>query len=255
MPHLPDDEAINMVFKAIALSDKLREELVLKGGNALKKVFHSPRASTDLDFTYNIPGSNKDQATLEGFLDVFCRELDESLEQLIPDSPYEAFHVQSTKIRPPNVDFLRSRPAFEIKVGYSTRSDREGPYSDHVKLEISLNDIVCEDQIHEVDGGQIKVCSLNDIIAEKLRSLIQQKEAIRDRYRPNDVFDIWFYHTRLKDHFNYRKIAEFLKKKSALKFDISFVRKAAFVDEDEIKERARDGFDQIEETVSGIAFP
>src|SRR5699024_1279804 len=150
MANFPDDEAIDIVFKTIALSDKLSKELVLKGGNALKKVFDSPRASTDLDFSNKNLFSNKDEATLQNLLDAFCQELDENLKKLIPDSTYEDFYVQLTEITPPNVDFIRSWHAFEIKLGYSTRPYREGPYSDHVKLEISFNDIVCEDQIHEV---------------------------------------------------------------------------------------------------------
>lgn len=254
MPNVPDDEAIDIVFKAIALSDKLSEELVLKGGNALKRVFHSPRASVDLDFTDRKTISNEREDVLQEFLEEFCRELDANLTELLPDTIYEDLYVQSTQIKPPNVD-LRDTPAFEIKIGYTRRTDRQRPYPDVVKLEITLNDVICEDQPHQVDGGEIDVCSLNDIIAEKLRSLIQQKEAIRDRSRPNDVFDIWFYHTRLEELFDYEKITEFLKEKSAAKFDLSFVRKAVFVDEGEVKEKARDGFDQIEETVSGITFP
>lgn len=55
MPNLPDDKAIDIVFKAIARSNKLSQVWILKGGNALKRVYRSPRASVDLDFTERPP--------------------------------------------------------------------------------------------------------------------------------------------------------------------------------------------------------
>jgi predicted nucleotidyltransferase component of viral defense system len=255
MANLPEDEAIEIVFKAIALSDRLSEEWVLKGGNALKKAYHSPRASVDLDFTEVSVVSNESEETLETFLEEVVKELNEHLDKLVGPSSYEDLVVQSTQIKPANVDF-REHPAFTIKVGYSKRGDREPPYIPVVKLEITLNDTICEDQPYMVDGGEIKVCSLNDIIAEKLRSLIQQKEDVRNRYRPNDVFDIWFFHTRLPGQFDYEKISRFLIEKSKGKFDIALVRKSTFSEDPEIKERASVDFEDIEGRVEEIdRFP
>lgn len=255
MANLPEDEAIEIVFKAIALSDRLSEEWVLKGGNALKKVFRSPRASMDLDFTDVNVVSNESEETLETFLDELVGELNDNLAKHVGPSSYEDLVVQSTHIKPANVDF-REHPAFTIKVGYSKRGDREPPYNPVVKLEITLNDTICEDQPYMVNGGELKVCSLNDIIAEKLRSLIQQKEEIRNRYRPNDVFDIWFFHTHLRKQFDYEKISRFLIEKSEGKFDLGLVRKRIFIQDPEIKERASVDFEDIEGRVEGTdRFP
>ncbi len=57
-------------------------------------------------------------------------------------------------------------------------------------LEISLNDVLCETAEHRLhpSAKPLRVCTLNDIIAEKLRALLQQIP--RDRTRPQDVFDI-----------------------------------------------------------------
>jgi predicted nucleotidyltransferase component of viral defense system len=255
MPNLPEDEAIEVVFKAIALSDKLSNSWVLKGGNALKKVFKSPRASVDLDFTEKDTITNEDEKTLNEFLETACEDLNDKLQQVVSASKFEDLVVQSKQIKPRNVSFLRDHPAFEVKVGYSLRDDREPPYMDAVKLEISLNDVVCEDQLYEVDGGTIKVCSLNDIIAEKLRSLIQQKEEVRNRSRPNDVFDIWFYHTRLEYLFNYEKISEFIIKKGKAKFDESLIKKSTFTEDQELRQKAQVGFEEIEERVANVDFP
>jgi predicted nucleotidyltransferase component of viral defense system len=86
MANLPDDQAIDIVFKAIALSEELSQELVLKGGNALKKVFRSPRASVDLDFTDRTTLSKASEGTLQKFLDACCQELDSKLKELIVPS-------------------------------------------------------------------------------------------------------------------------------------------------------------------------
>lgn len=251
MANPPEDDAIITVFRAIALSDDLSNELVLKGGNALKYIFKSPRASVDLDFTEVTNYSNISDEELNNLLENLCDQFDECLRQIKKPGSYTDLLVQSSKVKPANVDY-RENPAFEIRIGYSKSKDRTPPYPDVVKLEITLNDIICENIPYEIDGKKIRVCSLNDIIAEKLRALIQQKT--RNRFRPGDVFDIWFFHTRLKRRFNYDKISDFLIKKSEGKVDRSFVRKATFSSE-EVKGRAKEGFEEVEERVSGIIFP
>lgn len=251
MANLPEDDAIITVFRAIALSDDLSNELVLKGGNALKYIFNSPRASVDLDFTEVTSYSNISEEELNRLLKNLCDQLDESLHQVKKPVSFTDLLVQSSTVKPANVDY-RENPAFEIKIGYSKSKDRTPPYPDVVKLEITLNDIICENIPYEVDGKNIRVCSLDDIVAEKLRALIQQKT--RNRFRPGDVFDIWFFHTRLKHRFNYDKISDFLVKKSEGKIDLSLVRKATF-SSDDVRERAKEGFEEVEERVSGITFP
>lgn len=251
MPNLPEDQAIVTVFRAIAISDKLSKEWILKGGNALKYVFNSPRASVDLDFTERTIYSNVGEEELKNLLDDLCRDLQECLDKVRTGEYFEDMNIQSSQIKPANVE-KRETPAFEIKIGYSKIKDRSPPYPDVVKLEITLNDIICEDIPHEIDGRQIQVGSLNDIISEKLRALIQQKT--RDRFRPGDVFDIWFFSSKLNHLLEYDKISTFLKKKSEEKLDIDLLKKSTFSSE-EIKERAKEGFEEVEERVLGVEFP
>lgn len=59
----------------------------------------------------------------------------------------------------------------------------------------------------------LRVCSLDDIIAEKLRAILQQVP--RNRQRPQDVFDIASMIRRHGNAVNLVKISEFLIKKSA----------------------------------------
>ena len=79
------------------------------------------------------------------------------------------------------------------------------------------------------------MCSLEDILAEKLRSLLQQKTRNRNRWQ--DVYDICTYVRRAR--FDRAKIADFLQRKSSIR-EIE-VRKSSF--DEEVRERAAFDYD------------
>lgn len=57
------------------------------------------------------------------------------------------------------------------------------------RLDVSLNEPICAAQLIEIDPGlQLRVATIEDIIAEKLRALLQQP--IRNRQRRQDLLDI-----------------------------------------------------------------
>lgn len=251
MANIPEENAINTVFRAIAHSDKLRSELVLKGGYALKHVYNSPRASVDLDFTDIDNYSKRPDEEVQKVLREISDELDKSLKDVMGEENFTDILVQSASVEPAKRD-VREHPSLEIKVGYSRKSGSTPPYSDVVKLEISLNDIVCEHQYFEEGKRRLRVSTLNDIIAEKLRALLQQID--RDRYRPRDVFDIWFFHTKASNQFDYQKISRFLLEKSKGKLSLNAVRKASFHNE-ALKKRASEDYSSLRDTVGGVALP
>ena len=123
-----------------------------------------------------------------------------------------------------------------------------------VEVEISLNDIVCEtrNQVLRSSQTNLRVCSLEDILAEKLRALLQQ--VIRDRTRPQDVFDIAQVTKDHPDTLDYSKIGTyFVQKCTARGIE---PRKAAF-DDPQVKIRASTGYGALasETTVPIIPFP
>ncbi|TVP98517.1 MAG: hypothetical protein EA359_18180 [Balneolaceae bacterium] len=251
MANFPEENAIITVFKAIAQSERLRNELVLKGGYALKHVYNSPRASVDLDFTEVENLSNKPDEQLQKLLVEISSELNESLKSVMNEFNFTDMLVQSSSVEPAKRE-LREHPSLEIKIGYSRKRDGSPPYSDVVKLEISLNDIICEHQYFQQGVNLLRVSSFNDIIAEKLRAILQQIE--RDRYRPRDVFDIWFFHKRAPQIFDYDKISRFLKIKSEGKLPAGMINKQAF-HSDEIKKRSSQDYSSLNETIHGISLP
>ncbi len=115
-----------------------------------------------------------------GYLDLMCR-------------------VQRVEKRPrpqnfENLDF----PALLVRIGSALRGTREEARLDAkqavrvVDIEISFRDQVYQFQeLNLTDAGAaLRAFTLHEIIAEKLRALLQQP--VRDRYRRQDIYDIAF---------------------------------------------------------------
>ena len=110
-------------------------------------------------------------------------------------------------------------------------------------LAVSLNDPICG--IVEVDiasSNPLHVCQLEDIVAEKLRALLQQP--LRNRRRPQDVLDICVAVQHNPD-LDLNLTAEFLLEKARAR-NVP-VSRAAFHQE-EIRSRAFEGYNELRET-------
>lgn len=243
MPHLPEEQAILAVLEALDADPELSSNYVLKGGNALRFAFYGRRASVDLDFSSRKTYTHQSEEETQSVLADFTDRLNRTLKEVAPQHEFAQMVVQSTDILPPNRPY-REFPALQISVGYSRRSDRDPPFNEAVKLEVTLNETVCEEEYVPVsEGATLHVCSLNDIIAEKLRSLLQQP--IRNRQRPADVYDIWFYMDRLSQRLDPERISRFLQEKCEDRDNIT-LSKEAFWDP-EIQRRANTDWEQIAE--------
>lgn len=241
MAHLPEDDAIRAVLDALGRDEYLSEEYVLKGGNALRYAFFGRRASVDLDLSAKTIRTDQVTDETKAVLEEFCGHLETALEEVAPEYGFSMLTIQSTSILPPNRP-RRRFPALEVSVGYSRRADRTPPFSDVVRLEVTLNEVVCEAEYAPLEGGAaIHVSSINDIIAEKCRALLQQP--IRNRERPADVYDIWFYMDRRPELLDPERITRFLEEKTETRDRIR-LSKSAFRDPD-IRERAATDWDQI----------
>ena len=74
-------------------------------------------------------------------------------------------------------------------------------------------------------------------------------------YRPGDVFDIWFFTTRVPKALDRARIARFLQEKSEGKVGDGPVSLGMF-HHPEVRSRAQEGYDEIEERIpqSDTAF-
>lgn len=241
MAHLPEDDAIRAVLDALGRDEYLSEEYVLKGGNALRYAFFGRRASVDLDLSAKTIHRDQVREETERLLSDFRDRLNRALEEVKAQYGFATLRVQSTDLPGPTFS-TRRFPALELKVGYSRDEDRVPPFPDVVRLEVTLNEVVCEDEYAPLEGGAaIHVSSINDIIAEKCRALLQQP--IRNRERPADVYDIWFYMDRRPELLGPERITRFLREKTEARERIT-LSKAAFRNP-EIRERAATDWDQI----------
>jgi predicted nucleotidyltransferase component of viral defense system len=173
------------ILNAVAGSRSLSQILVFKGGNALDFVWQPNRSTKDLDFTSLDAGLGEERIrTLLGqSLGVVGRRLGVD------------FHINGVTRNPPGPD--KTFVTYEVRVGYALPDDRNnkkriangGPSMTIVPVEISLNEPVCADTPIDVQAiYPLRVSTPEDIVAEKLRSLLQQP--VRKRNRRQDLLDI-----------------------------------------------------------------
>jgi predicted nucleotidyltransferase component of viral defense system len=220
-----------------SLARGLPGKLSFKGGNALRFCYHNPRSTTDIDYTAGAEfGDDPDGVR---------SQLDPPLQQFSQEYGI-ACRVQAVHRNPSSA--AATKPTYEISVGWSFPGFRnfpgflesEAPSSAIIPVEISINDIVCETIIDELEGGRhvgIEVCALEDIVAEKLRALLQQ--IARNRNRPQDVYDI----SRLLrvNSLDEAKVARYFVAKCQDRGVLA--AKSSFVDE--VRERASVDYEQL----------
>ncbi len=224
-----------VILSCIASNATTRNGMVLKGGNALRFAYQSPRSTKDLDFTAEGAGIPDNPEGIR-------KALDQALPYALRRFNVKA-KCQRVRRNPKRPE--ATRPTYDVGIGYQLPDDRYFNDFDNravptiVPVEITLNDLVCD--THEwVDVKGLRVCSLEDILAEKLRSLLQQK--IRNRNRWQDVYDICSYVRR--GELDRQKVARFLQQKSVIR-EIE-VRKSSF--DEEVRNLAALDYDTHVET-------
>jgi predicted nucleotidyltransferase component of viral defense system len=188
-----DRQVTEIVLAAIGLSPSLQESLVLKGGTLMAIAFGSRRGTGDVDFS----------ATVEpdGFAELLRAELDAKLPAAAIKLGYLDLvcRVQGLKRRPkPELFEGADFPALELRIASAERGSKqetalaEGRAGRTLIVEISFRDQVYAFQ--ELNLGRADVAvqafTAEELIAEKLRALLQQP--IRNRNRRQDVYDIAF---------------------------------------------------------------
>jgi predicted nucleotidyltransferase component of viral defense system len=179
-----------VVLCGIAADSQLRSSLVFKGGNALDFVLMPNRSTRDLDFTLDMASG----AEL-GDLDLLRHRLGNVL--LLVGERFQArLMVQAIRQKPPGAH--RTFATIEARVGYAlpdeaqlaARMDEGRPSPHVVPVEVSLNEFIYASEPVILDHGvpALRFATLEDIVGEKLRAILQQP--IRNRSRAQDVLDI-----------------------------------------------------------------
>ncbi len=217
-------------------SSAILARLAFKGGNALRFVHGNQRSTLDLDFSAesDFPDSRMEIKAL----------MDMALGSREPRHQVRA-RCQSIHRKPPGLE--KTLPTYILKICFQLPEDRYyqniderlaagKTLSEVVEVEITLNDVLCEtsDEPLSPDARPLRVCTLDDILAEKLRAMLQQVP--RKRSRPQDVYDVASMVRKHPTSIDPGKVSSFLVRKSIARGVVAV--KSAFNDEVRVKAAA-----------------
>jgi predicted nucleotidyltransferase component of viral defense system len=185
------DYALSYLLAAIVQADGLGDNLVLKGGTALKKLYFADyRFSEDLDYSTRVMGPIQQiDAAMESVVRSMGEMLNErgpfqvALEQLILKQP----HPGEQKAYLVRVQFPEQRQALcRLKVEITV---------DEPILLFTENRSVLHGFAEDFEA-HIPVYSLAEITSEKLRALLQSKARLQERGWGasrvcRDYYDLW----------------------------------------------------------------
>ncbi|MFT4039462.1 MAG: nucleotidyl transferase AbiEii/AbiGii toxin family protein [Thermomicrobiales bacterium] len=177
------------ILQAIAASRQLREGLVFKGGNALDFIWQPNRSTSDLDFSvdHGVLHDAADEARIKALLE----------RAVAAAAPGVGVAMQVTRVRAQPPGAGRTFVTYQARLTYALpdeprlrlRLEHGEVIAQGIDLDISINEPICEARWVEVcPDSAIRVATLEDIVAEKLRALLQQP--IRNRLRRQDLLDI-----------------------------------------------------------------
>ncbi|MGQ9369400.1 nucleotidyl transferase AbiEii/AbiGii toxin family protein [Azospirillum sp. ST 5-10] len=252
-------QAIDVLIRAIAEAGDIRDTLFLKGGTLMNLAYGSSRVTTDIDFTTTAPPEGFDRQ-IETILDrhMTLAALDLGYTHLL-------FRVQSSEMRPPQPEFpwptLRMSIGYAEKGGSQERRLVERGAANVLHVDISFNEPVYDWQEVEIaDGGDpawpdegnptILAYSVHELVAEKMRAIVQQK--VRDRYRRQDIYDIARVVSQRR--FTPGELAKihaiFLTKARSRNFEPT----SDMMDDSELRERSRRRYDEMRFDRTGAAL-
>lgn len=191
-------QATEVLLNAIGMTHPYGNQIYLKGGVLMGIVYRSPRQTVDVDFTIDLPAEEDLPEDLQEVLDRAMARAAAHLGH--PDllCKVQTLQRQPRKDRFEDADF----PALIMKVGCARRGSHQegrleaGESAHAIKVDINFNEPVHMVKIVQLgeDGPELATYSFADLVAEKLRSLLQQP--IRNRNRRQDIFDL----ARLLEH-------------------------------------------------------
>ncbi len=212
---LERDYILSWILAGISALDSLRDTLVFKGGMALKKCYFGDyRFSEDLDFTgiADVPiGQAMEKAVREA-----CHVAVSLLDEY---APVEIICERYTEKEP----HPGGQEAFTIRaqLPWQKRPDTR------VMIETSVDERVLRPAekrkiIHEYGeplDTTVQVYSLEEIVAEKLRAILQHVEKVEkrgwSRSRARDYYDLWRVFESYSDQMDLSDFVPFLQQKCA----------------------------------------
>ncbi|MCI5058145.1 MAG: nucleotidyl transferase AbiEii/AbiGii toxin family protein [Flavobacteriales bacterium] len=189
---IEQDYILSWVLKGFSQIPVLKNNLVFKGGTALKKMYFGDyRFSQDLDFS--VKNEGKDLAQLDEFIDQACLRATEATQSLGENVEFRSEPYLEKKPHP------EGQKAFLIEARLPWHRD----FHTKVYAEFSFQEIILmEPQKRNIIHGYgeafeefVYVYPLEEIVAEKIRALLQFAKKLHERgwgrSRVRDYYDIW----------------------------------------------------------------
>lgn len=246
-------QATEVILAALGGLPGYRGRFFLKGGILMAVVYGSPRNTGDLDFTTDLPASPDLGERLR-------TELDRAFPRVCARLGYPDLLLRVQTVREMPRPFAGPRhlsfPALKLGIAFARRDD---PSPRFLQKESSPNAVIVEvsfnEPVHAVelvrlnpDGPTIAAYGITDLIAEKLRALLQQVS--RNRYRRQDVYDLAHLADRFSPDTNERAtILRTLRDKCAAR---GIVPTAASLDDAALVERAQSEWHTLEQEIGEL---
>ena len=182
-------EAVHTILTAIANTRYLSSDMIMKGGILLAVRYNSARFTRDIDFSTSKTLNEFDSDELQNELEKGLIRCSEQLEYDL-DCRVQRFEVKPRNQKKPTF------PSFNIRVGYAYRGSNEHKLvinrkaSTVIDIDYSLNEpMIYIDTISIGVNNNLRVYALVDVVAEKIRAILQQVP--RHRQRGQDIYDLF----------------------------------------------------------------
>jgi predicted nucleotidyltransferase component of viral defense system len=188
------DYVLTKTLIALSRDSLFSESLVFKGGTVLKKCYFPDwRFSEDLDFTSRVKLTPRD-----------IRGLFERTTQTITDTVGCAMRVIEYSQYPRKGENIISA---QLKLGYDGPLQKTSGQKNNIRVDIALNEQIVEAprsvsliaSYQDDSPCTLVAYSLNEILAEKLRSILQ-------RGKSRDFYDVWALLVHRRQEFDLPKV-------------------------------------------------
>ena len=214
---LERDYLLSWLLAGIARKPTLRDTLVFKGGTALRKCYFGEyRFSEDLDF------SGLEGVPLGDEMECSVKEACETAVQLLDEYAPVEITCQRYSERQPHP---AGQEAFSIRARFPWHSRLQT----RVMIEVTVDERILwspekRQVIHnygEPLEAEVQVYPLEEIVAEKLRALLQQADMLErrgwSRSRARDYYDLWRVLGTYRDRMDMANFDLLLREKCAVR--------------------------------------
>lgn len=244
-------QAIHIILKGISEDEKLSTTMVMKGGTLMGIRYGSQRYTKDVDFSTSQKLKDVDLAQ-------FRAEFNDALDIAAAELGYGiTCKVQKCKAEPNEEGTF---PTLKMTIGYANSSNQAlvkrldgGKAVNIVNIDYSFNEQSFHKEIIKIDGAEFEAYSIIELVAEKIRAILQQKT--RNRNREQDIYDLHFILTNI-NRFGFSKeekglILDTLFKKSEGREIDELLNKDGIRDPEIIK-RSAHGYAQLKDDVEEL---